>query len=65
MFIENSDNTLKTDKEALFDKMIYMSRPESIFPKMSMNSRASQFLAFDALDGFSYQVKEIEKDYND
>ena len=47
-----------------FEDILYLERPKSLFPKMTGNSRASQFLPFDALDGFSESVSEVIEEHS-
>lgn len=47
-----------------YDDIIDLKRPISKYPKMNKNSRASQFMPFAALDGFSQSTKETEIEYD-
>lgn len=44
-----------------YDDIINLSRPKSKFPQMSILDRASQFAPFQALNGFSDNIKESER----
>ena len=41
-----------------YDDIINLERPESKFPKMDIIDRAAQFAPFQALNGFSDDIKE-------
>ena len=44
-----------------YDDMIYMDRPASKYPKMSMENRAAQFSPFAAVVGYEDKLKESER----
>ena len=44
-----------------YDDIIKLNRPKSKFPQMSISDRASQFAPFQALNGFSDNIKESER----
>lgn len=44
-----------------YDDIINLARPKSKYPQMSISDRASQFAPFQALNGFSDQIRESER----
>ena len=44
-----------------YDDIINLERPESKFPKMDITDRAAQFAPFQALNGFSDDIKEASR----
>ena len=44
-----------------YDDIINLERPESKFPKMDIIDRAAQFAPFQALNGFSDDIKEASR----
>lgn len=47
-----------------YDDIINLKRPFSKYPHLSDDSRASQFAPFDALTGFSDEIKETSRQVN-
>ena len=41
-----------------YEKILYMKRPESHFPKMSREARAGQFASFAALSGHEEAIHQ-------
>ena len=44
-----------------YGKILNLSRPESSYPKASAEQRASQFMPFDALTGYSDEIDEASR----
>lgn len=51
-------NKLEDIGPKLYDDIIYLERPKSKYPKLSMEQRAAQFAPFSALNGFSDEINE-------
>lgn len=51
-------NKLEDIGPKLYDDIIYLERPKSKYPKLSMEQRAAQFAPFSALNGFSDKINE-------
>lgn len=51
-------NKLEDIEPRLYDDIIYLERPKSKYPKLSMEQRAAQFAPFSALNGFSDKINE-------
>ena len=51
-------NKLEDIEPKLYDDIIYLERPKSKYPKLSMEQRAAQFAPFSALNGFSDKITE-------
>ena len=51
-------NKLEDIGPKVYDDIIYLERPKSKYPKLSMEQRAAQFAPFSALNGFSDKINE-------
>ncbi len=51
-------NKLEDIEPKNYDDIIYLDRPKSKYPKLSMEQRAAQFAPFSALNGFSEKIYE-------
>ena len=51
-------NKLEDIEPKLYDDIIYLERPKSKYPKLSMEQRAAQFAPFSALNSFSDKINE-------
>lgn len=51
-------NKLEDTEPKQYDDIIYLERPKSKHPKLTMEQRAAQFAPFSALNGFADKINE-------
>jgi len=54
----NKSEDIELDK---YKDILYLNRPKSRYPKLSLESRAAQFSPFSALTGYKEMLNEIER----